>query len=82
MRVIAASPAGCWWRNRYRAVSHQSQQTDSPTPTTDRRSLLSFVAVFALSTADMVVQRRDGPRRLREIDDDDDVFALVSVLQI
>ena len=24
-----------------------------------------------LSTADMVVQRRDGPRRLREIDDDD-----------
>jgi len=26
-----------------------------------------------LSTADMVVQRRDGPRRLREIDDDDDM---------
>ena len=26
-----------------------------------------------LSTADMVVQRRDGPRRLREIDDDDDL---------
>ena len=25
-----------------------------------------------LSTADMVVQRRDGPRQLREIDDDDD----------
>ena len=25
-----------------------------------------------LWTADMVVQRRDGPRRLREIDDDDD----------
>jgi len=25
-----------------------------------------------LSTADMVVQRRDGPRRLCEIDDDDD----------
>jgi len=25
-----------------------------------------------LSTADMVVQRRDGPRLLREIDDDDD----------
>ena len=25
-----------------------------------------------LSTADMVVQRRDGPRRLREIDDDDE----------
>ena len=25
-----------------------------------------------LPTADMVVQRRDGPRRLREIDDDDD----------
>ena len=25
-----------------------------------------------LSTADMVVQRRDGPHRLREIDDDDD----------
>jgi len=24
-----------------------------------------------LSTADRVVQRRDGPRRLREIDDDD-----------
>jgi len=24
-----------------------------------------------MSTADMVVQRRDGPRRLREIDDDD-----------
>ena len=24
-----------------------------------------------LSTVDMVVQRRDGPRRLREIDDDD-----------
>jgi len=23
-----------------------------------------------LSTADMVVQRRDGPRRLREIDDE------------
>jgi len=29
-----------------------------------------------LSTADMVVQRRDGPRRLREIDDDDDDWAL------
>ena len=26
-----------------------------------------------LSTADMVVQRRDGPRRLREIDDDDEI---------
>ena len=25
-----------------------------------------------LSTADMVMQRRDGPRRLRELDDDDD----------
>ena len=25
-----------------------------------------------LSTVDMVVQRRDGPRRLRENDDDDD----------
>ena len=25
-----------------------------------------------LSTADMVGQRRDGPRRIREIDDDDD----------
>jgi len=28
-----------------------------------------------LSTADMVVQRRDGPRRLREIDDDDEPTA-------
>jgi len=27
-----------------------------------------------LSTADMVVQRRDGPHRLREIDDDDDMI--------
>ena len=26
-----------------------------------------------LSTVDMVVQRRNGPRRLRELDDDDDV---------
>jgi len=26
----------------------------------------------ALSTVDMVVQRRDGPRRLRDHDDDDD----------
>jgi len=26
-----------------------------------------------LSTVDMVVQRRDGPRRLRDDDDDDDV---------
>jgi len=25
-----------------------------------------------LSTVDMVVQRRNGPRRLRELDDDDD----------
>ena len=25
-----------------------------------------------LSTVDMVVQRRDGPRRLRELDGDDD----------
>jgi len=25
-----------------------------------------------LSTVDMVVQRRDGPRRLRKLDDDDD----------
>jgi len=25
-----------------------------------------------LSTVDMVVQRRDGPRRLRDYDDDDD----------
>jgi len=25
-----------------------------------------------LSTVDMVVQRRDGPRRLRDHDDDDD----------
>ena len=31
-----------------------------------------------LSTADMVVQRRDGPRRLREIDDDDVRIALTS----
>jgi len=29
-----------------------------------------------LSTADMVVQRRDGPRRLREIDDDDTISSL------
>jgi len=29
------------------------------------------ISVDVLSTADMVVQRRDGPRRLREIDDDD-----------
>ena len=28
-----------------------------------------------LSTVDMVVQRRDGPRRLRDHDDDDDVVA-------
>ena len=28
-----------------------------------------------LSTVDMVVQRRDGPRRLRDHDDDDLVFA-------
>jgi len=27
-----------------------------------------------LSTVDIVVQRRDGPRRLRDHDDDDDVF--------
>ena len=27
-----------------------------------------------LSTVDMVVKRRDGPRRLRELDDDDDEF--------
>jgi len=27
-----------------------------------------------LSTVDMVVQRRDGPRRLRDHDDDDDRF--------
>jgi len=27
-----------------------------------------------LSTVDMVVQRRDGPRRLRENDDDDDAY--------
>jgi len=30
-----------------------------------------------LSTADMVVQGRDGPRRLREIDDDDDMAQLM-----
>ena len=30
-----------------------------------------------LSTADMVVQRRDGPRRLREIDDDDEYYFAV-----
>ena len=29
-----------------------------------------------LSTADLVVQRRDGPRRLREMDDDDDGLIL------
>ena len=29
-----------------------------------------------LSTTDMVVQRRDGPRRLREIDDDEWQFDL------
>jgi len=29
------------------------------------------ISGHVLSTADMVVQRRDGPRRLREIDDDD-----------
>ena len=32
----------------------------------------SEISGDVLSTADMVVQRRDGPRRLREIDDDDD----------
>ena len=31
-----------------------------------------------LSTVNMVVQRRDGPRRLRDHDDDDDVAALKS----
>jgi len=34
-----------------------------------------------LSTADMVVQRRDGPRRLREIDDDDEMRQLDAVAQ-
>ena len=42
-----------------------------------------------LSTVDMVVQRRDGPRRLRDHDDDDDedyarpslpVFSLILLL--
>jgi len=33
-----------------------------------------------LSTVDMVVQRRDGPRRLRDIDDDDDDEILIPVL--
>jgi len=32
-----------------------------------------------LSTVDMVVQRRDGPRRLRD-DDDDDVFLLLVLI--
>jgi len=32
----------------------------------------SEISGDVLSTADMVVQRRDGPRRLREIDDDDE----------
>jgi len=31
----------------------------------------SEISGDVLSTADMVVQRHDGPRRLREIDDDD-----------
>ena len=31
----------------------------------------SEISGDVLSTADMVVQRRDGPRRLREIDDDE-----------
>ena len=33
-----------------------------------------------LSTVDMVVQRRDGPRRLRDDDDDDDVFLLLVLI--
>jgi len=34
-----------------------------------------------LLTADMVVQRRDGPRRLREIDDDDEyAFCALTLL--
>ena len=32
-----------------------------------------------LSTVDMVVQRRDGPRCLREHDDDDDVFNVTKI---
>jgi len=35
-----------------------------------------------LSTADMVVQRRDGPRRLREIDDDDERDADLHMAQL
>ena len=30
----------------------------------------------------MVVQRRDGPRRLREIDDDDDVATLRTAIHL
>ena len=33
-----------------------------------------------LSTVDMVVQRRDGPRRLRDDDDDDDLAILYKKL--
>jgi len=33
-----------------------------------------------LSTVDMVVQRRDCPRRLRDDDDDDDVFLLLVLI--
>ena len=32
-----------------------------------------------LSTVDMVVQRRDGPRRLRDDDDDDDDVMVIGV---
>ena len=35
-----------------------------------------------LSTVDMVVQRRDGPRRLRDHDDDDDDDVLLSSLAV
>ena len=34
-----------------------------------------------LSTVDMVVQRRDGPRRLRDHDDDDDDYRIVPLQQ-
>jgi len=33
-----------------------------------------------LSTVDMVVQRRDGPRRLRDHDDDDDEADICQLL--
>ena len=69
-------------RRRISVFEHVARLDDGPAPSRPRNKWLDQLrndstrpiesSGDVLSTVDMVVQRRNGPRRLRKHDDDDD----------